>query len=168
MRIPTAIEIRNTQRRTRISPRRIRSILRAALLLSLPKARKRGFAPDEPAGLEVSVLLVGDGRMRKLNREYRGKDKTTDVLSFPQGGPCGAALCSLGDIVISVPQTIRQAGEYGATFYEELARLLIHGLLHLLGYDHEGNAYQARIMRKLETEILEAICANGLRARTTR
>jgi len=109
---------------------------------------------------EISILLAGDGRMRKLNRLYRGKDRTTDVLSFPQvagGGRYDAFPCPLGDIVISLPQARRQAKEHGATFYEELARLLIHGLLHLLGYDHEKNAYQARKMRKLEQELFDGI-----------
>lgn len=118
--------------------------------------------------VEVSVLFVNDKRMRDLNRLYRGKDRTTDVLSFPQqdrtalhAGRYNAMNAQrstpLGDIVISLPQAQRQAAAYGAPLYEELARLLVHGLLHLTGYDHERNAYQARKMRTLESEILRDI-----------
>jgi len=111
--------------------------------------------------LEVGVLLVNDAGMRRLNCLYRGIDRTTDVLSFPlltnEKRPFTSHLL-LGDIVISLPQAGRQAAEYEATFYQELSRLLVHGLLHLLGYDHEKNNYQAAKMRRLEAELAEALC----------
>lgn len=107
--------------------------------------------------VEVSVLLVNDAAMRRLNHRYRGIDRTTDVLSFPQG-PFPAAPLFLGDIVISLPQARRQAYEYQTPFKRELARLLVHGLLHLLGYDHEKNSYQAAKMRRLEEELDEVLC----------
>jgi probable rRNA maturation factor len=156
------IEIRNTQRRIRISCRRIRDIARAAVKLSILKVACRG---GEFPDMELGVLLVGDRRMMSLNRSYRGKNITTDVLSFPQIGEgkcCSTyAPCPLGDIVICLPQARRQAAEYGFTFYEELTRLVIHGLLHLLGHDHEKSAYKAKKMRKLEKEIFEQLCASG-------
>lgn len=100
--------------------------------------------------------MVNDPAMRRLNRTYRGKDRTTDVLSFPQmsygNEPQPSTL--LGDIVISLPQARRQAREYGVSLYEEVSRLLVHGLLHLLGYDHEQSRYQARVMSALEEELL--------------
>ncbi len=116
--------------------------------------------------LEVSVLLVNDAGMRRLNHLYRGIDRTTDVLSFPLINPTrppldlrgGVEGLLLGDIVISLPQTKRQAEEYGATFDRELSRLLIHGLLHLLGHDHEKSSYRAAKMRRLEAELAEVVC----------
>lgn len=106
--------------------------------------------------------------MRELNRRYRGKATTTDVLSFPliETPGDGAALCPpetsalpllLGDIVISLPQAQRQARAYGAPLYEEIFRLLVHGLLHLLGYDHERGRSPARTMKALEEELLAAL-----------
>jgi probable rRNA maturation factor len=81
---------------------------------------------------ELSVLFCGDARMRRLNRVYRGKDRSTDVLAFPAGS--GALL---GDIVVSVPYASRQARRRGERPSREIDRLLLHGYLHLLGYDHE-------------------------------
>jgi probable rRNA maturation factor len=91
----------------------------------------------------VSVLFTDDREIQALNRDYRGKDRPTDVLSFCQleetehDLPPQLTPSSLGDIVISVETTTRQAKEFGVSFFEELARLLIHGLLHLFLYDHE-------------------------------
>lgn len=104
--------------------------------------------------------------MRALNRRYRGMDKTTDVLSFPQQEfspplPRGVSIESsllLGDIVISLPQAARQAVEYGAPLQEELERLIIHGLLHLAGYDHEKGGREAALMRRMEVKLAEALC----------
>ncbi len=116
-----------------------------------------------PSGrFEISLLLVNDKKMIDLNRQYRGIDKTTDVLSFPQISEFknfkqSAQLTSLGDIVINIHQAKRQAKEHAMTFYEELNWLLIHGILHLFGYDHEKNKYQAKKMRTLEIELLEDV-----------
>ena len=90
---------------------------------------------------ELSIVLTGDAEVRCLNRQYRKKDKTTDVLSFPllEGKKLKlgeSETIPLGDVVISVPQARRQAAEQGKEFRRELALLLVHGILHLLGYDH--------------------------------
>ncbi|HWR58772.1 MAG TPA: rRNA maturation RNase YbeY [Thermodesulfovibrionales bacterium] len=113
---------------------------------------------------ELGVLLVSDGRMKKLNHRYRGIAKATDVLSFPLyasvGEMPGDREFLLGDIVINLPAAKRQAAEYGLTFGKEVRRLLIHGFLHLLGYDHEKNSYQKKKMKMSETELrntLEAV-----------
>jgi len=99
--------------------------------------------------------------MKLLNRRYRGVDKTTDVLSFPQIEKLTPALSTqhfvLGDIVINVQRAKRQAEEQGHTLYEELKRLMIHGLLHLIGYDHEKSRYQRNKMRAKERELLDAL-----------
>ena len=104
--------------------------------------------------------------MRMLNRRYRGIDRTTDVLSFPQDEYSSPDKLKtpediiLGDIVISLQKTSVQAEENGLTFHEELKRLLIHGLLHLIGYDHEINRYQERKMQKKAEELLSSLRSN--------
>jgi probable rRNA maturation factor len=82
-------------------------------------------------GQSAVIILCSDYAIRKLNRDYRGKDKATDVLSFPFGDPD-----LLGEVYISLQRAKVQARAYGLTYEEELKRLLVHGLLHLTGYDH--------------------------------
>lgn len=95
--------------------------------------------------------------MQALNRDWRGKDRTTDVLSFPQlaagafAAPPDAA--HWGDLVVCMPQAARQAARYGATLDEEVCRLLIHGVLHLLGHDHVHGGRQAGRMRREEARL---------------
>ena len=108
----------------------------------------------------VALTLVGDAGIRRINRERRGKDAATDVLSFPlyaPGEPTPAGVERLlGDIVISVPTAQRQARAYDATLDAELKRLLVHGLLHLLGHDHERPRERTRMLaeeRRLATAI---------------
>jgi len=97
-----------------------------------------------PVGRELSVLFCGDARMRALNRRYRGRDRSTDVLAFPGQG------ASLGDIVISLPYASREARRRGESRRRELDRLLLHGYLHLNGYDHEVDEGQ---MDRLEWRL---------------
>jgi probable rRNA maturation factor len=108
-------------------------------------------APARARG-EVTVALVSDGRMRALNRSFRGKDSATDVLSFPTASQHDAAGNPnyLGDIVIATGVAQRQAEEAGHSVGTEFRILALHGLLHLLGYDHETDDGQmARVERKL-------------------
>lgn len=128
--------------------------------------------------VEVGLLLTGDDRVRQLNRDYRGEDRTTDVLAFaleesevafprppdalPSLGQVPAdalptlgqvpsdALPSLGQVVVSYPQAVRQAAEYGHTVEREVAFLVVHGLLHLLGFDHQRPDDEARMLSKQE------------------
>lgn len=145
------IYLKNQQRLIKVNRRRTTNILRKTCRhLGLHKA-------------ELSILLVNDRRMRVLNRTFRGMDRTTDVLSFPQtdaghqpSAP-GSQHFILGDIVINLHKTIRQAQEYGHPFYDELERLLIHGLLHLIGYDHEKTGNDAQKMKRKERELLERL-----------
>jgi probable rRNA maturation factor len=99
------------------------------LLRETARAVYKGEGAD--AGQPAAVILCSDYAIRKLNREYRGKDKATDVLSFPLGDPD-----LLGEVYISLQRAKVQARAYGLTYEEELKRLLVHGLLHLMGYDH--------------------------------
>ena len=158
------IAVKNCQRSIKINPGSIKRVLESAIrhLSSGKRIRGRNLASGvsfDPAKAVVSVLLVGDRRMREMNMAYRSIYRTTDVLSFSQlEGPLSQhVLAELGDIVISPAQAKRQAGERGTTFDQELALLLLHGLLHLMGYDHEKNRYQAAKMREKETELLNAI-----------
>ena len=115
-----AVVLLNRQKRRAVSAPRLRRVLRRAAA----SLRVRG---------ELSLVLAGDGLLRRLNRQNRGKDKPTDVLSFPgEGGEAG-----LGDIVISVAKAERNARRLGRTLPEELDVLALHGFLHVLGYDHE-------------------------------
>jgi probable rRNA maturation factor len=115
-----------------------------ALLRRLLRDRKR-------AGAGVTLLLADDARLRALNRKYLGKDRTTDVLSFPAPGELEPGRRHLGEIAISVPRAARQARSAGWTLSEEMALLVTHGFLHLLGYDHETDD---GTMRRLEEALL--------------
>ncbi len=114
------------------------------------------------AGAEAGITLADDSYLQELNREYRGIDGPTDVLSFalretepdePAYDECGPDL--LGDVIISMEKAVAQAEEYRHSLRRELAYLAVHGLLHLLGHDH-GQAEDARRMRAAEEEILTA------------
>jgi rRNA maturation RNase YbeY len=109
------------------------------------------------ADAELSLELVGDGRMRRLNRLYRGRDASTDVLAFPMREAAGPRSSLLGDVVISLPTAARRAAEAGRRLDDELAALLIHGVLHLLGYDHERSAREAVRMRRRERAVRKAV-----------
>lgn len=96
--------------------------------------------------------------MKLLNSRYRGIRSVTDVLSFPLADdnfPASHDL--LGDIVICIPVALVQAKHFGVNFYDELLRLFVHGLLHLIGYDHETNALERRRMEQKEKKVLNAL-----------
>jgi rRNA maturation RNase YbeY len=114
------------------------------------------LAGESAADLDLS--LVGDRRMRQLNRRFRRKDRSTDVLAFafrearaPHGFNQTAS--RLGDVVISMPTARRQAKAAGRPLEEELVTLLIHGVLHLCGYDHERSRPEALRMQKKERQL---------------
>ena len=106
---------------------------------------------------EISITLTDDERIREINREWRGKDKPTDVLSFPQEETIGYKYRLLGDVVISLPYAKKQAEEIGFTLKEEILRLMIHGILHLIGYDHETNEEDAKVMFDLQDKIFDKL-----------
>jgi probable rRNA maturation factor len=125
------------QRRRRIPASRLRLVLAEA-------ARVMGM------GGAMSLVLGGDTALRRLNARYRGRDRATDVLSFPAGG--GEA--GLGDVLISVPAAERNARRLGRSLGSELQVLALHGFLHLIGYDHETDdgemdRVEARLRRRL-------------------
>lgn len=106
-------------------------------------------------GVEISVLLCDDPFIRALNHRWRGRDAVTDVLSFPAPGAIEARP-SLGDIAIAFETTARAAEEEGKPFKNHFIHLLVHGFLHLIGYDHGGEA-EAAEMERLERDILAAL-----------
>lgn len=132
------IVLLDRQRRRRVSAPRLRRVL-------------HGAARALDVTGEVALVLTGDRAVRALNARYRGKDKPTDVLSFP--GPGGEA--GLGDIVISVDTAARNAREYGRTLPQELDVLALHGFLHVLGYDHEtDDGTMDRLEKRLRRRLL--------------
>jgi probable rRNA maturation factor len=129
-----------------------------ALAARLRRSGRRLLDALDRGDAELSILLVSDRLIRRLNREWRGKDRPTDVLSFPQQEGNGAAPPRLlGDVVISVATARRQAKERGESLGAEGERLLIHGVLHLLGYDHERSAAEARRMQRRERRLAHAL-----------
>ncbi|WP_129630936.1 rRNA maturation RNase YbeY [Candidatus Oscillochloris fontis] len=114
----------------------------------------------EAQALEVGVLITDDAHIHTLNRDYRGVDAPTDVLSFADDGPPASFVVAgdgpryLGDIAISYQRVLAQAAEYGHSPARELVYLAVHGTLHLLGYDHERGPEDAATMRLREEAIM--------------
>ena len=147
-----------------------RALVRRAITAALDYEQFEGMA-------EVSVTFVDNEAIRELNRDYRGKDAPTDVLSFPlfadeedfddgfvlppdtedEDGEDTEAPIAIGDIVISVERAKAQAAEYGHSFERELAFLAVHSTLHLLGYDHERSEEEDAEQRRRQEEILSSI-----------
>ena len=111
---------------------------------------------------ELSLALVCNVEIRKLNARFRNQDYATDVLSFPAENKLPGEVRLLGDVVISVEKAQEQAKERRQTVDEEMVTLLIHGVVHLLGYDHERSAKDARIMTQLEKRIYRGLCEQGI------
>lgn len=119
-------------------------------------------APEEMRGCGVSVLFTDGATMRRLNRSYRGQDKATNVLSFPAGADEGAAAGPggepplLGDIAIGLEAVVREAEDEGKPPADHVCHLIVHGTLHLLGYDHDDET-RARVMERLEARLLAGL-----------
>ncbi len=121
------------------------------------------LAAEQASGpIEVSVMVAGDAELHDLNRDYRGVDAPTDVLSFASEDDVGEVMFVrppdapryLGDIAISYERVVEQAAEYGHSHERELAYLTVHGVLHLLGYDHELGEEEAAAMRMREEAVM--------------
>jgi len=109
---------------------------------------------------ELSIAVVGDAEMQDLNRRYRGRDTPTDVLAFPADPPLPCPI--LGDVVISLDTAARQAAERRLSLATEVRTLLVHGVLHLLGYDHERSPAEARRMFARQRILLRRLARGGL------
>jgi len=108
---------------------------------------------------ELSILFVDDPYIRELNRNYLHRNKPTNVIAFPMGKGEFASLHPqlLGDLVISVETALRQSRQFGLTGMEMIVLLMIHGILHLVGYDHEGSRKEAREMTMKQKEIFQRV-----------
>lgn len=124
---------------------------------TLRRVTRRLLRLLDEAEAEVCIGLIGDTKMRRLNGTYRNRDRTTDVLAFAYREAGSGVSPPLGDVVISVPTARRQAKAYSHSLDEEVLRLLIHGVLHLVGYDHEQSRWQARRMQRKETELFDTL-----------
>jgi len=138
------ITVRNAQRRVPVDIRRLKSLA------------GRGLKVLGLEGAQLSVLVVADKRIRRLNRTYRQIDAPTDVLAFPQREGAGPELNPglLGDVVLSAETADRQAVRLGRTLERELDTLLVHGLLHLAGFDHEASKEAREEMNRWKRKIL--------------
>ncbi|MCC6745671.1 MAG: rRNA maturation RNase YbeY [Acidobacteria bacterium] len=134
-----AVEVLNRQRRFPVDACRLAAIAEATIA-----------AAGHP-GRELAVTITNDRRLHLLNRQYRGKDKPTDVLSFPYDEPCGP----IGDVVVSIDRARAQAEEKGHGLQRELEILVLHGSLHVCGYDHEtDDGEMDRIEKRLRKRLL--------------
>ena len=153
------IYTRNIQKKIPVTPA-ARALVKRAIKAALAY---EGFE----GGAEISVTFTDNEDIRALNRDFRGKDAATDVLSFPMldegeedfryDGEDDTALTVLGDIVISVERALEQAEQFGHSFERELSFLAVHSVLHLLGYDHERSKEEDEEQRRRLAEILEGI-----------
>ncbi len=140
-----SVLLRSRLRQRRIHEQALRTVAQKILAYS--------GVPDA----ELSLELVGNTRMQTLNQHYRCKNSPTDVLAFPLREGPGPYTSLLGDVVISVPMAETQAATYGHSVDREMLQLLIHGILHLVGYDHERSHSEALRMRRKEHAILKRL-----------
>ena len=138
------IHYRNEVKRSGVDARALKATMRSLL------------AAAGQEGAAISITLVDDEAIQEINRDHRGKDKPTDVLSFPLEPEPFAQERLLGDIVISIDTARRQASDYDAPLQREIYRLLIHGLLHVLGHDHM-EAGERALMEAEERRLARAI-----------
>ncbi len=132
----------------------------------ITKAARSTLTAIDPAGdVRVDISIIGDRKMKVLNRDFRGLDKTTDVLAFPFTGEKEGVggfvnppteVLNLGDVIISYPQLLERAAKEDMLVDDMLNLLIVHGILHLFGYDHE-KPQEAVVMEGLEDQILEQI-----------
>src|SRR5512140_2602142 len=168
-RLPEAVHLEVRWKRKPVVKRGLKSLVRTVL------------AEEGRPGAGVGLLLTDDATLREMNRTWRGKDHATDVLAFPNeveergaapndrrgaapnevGEPDASDASYLGDISISMDRALEQAPRFSATFEQEVARLVIHGLLHLLGYDHHSPA-EGRKMRAREGAHLARVTRGSI------
>lgn len=113
----------------------------------LEKVAKKVLKGEKKNKIELSIALVGQGRIKELNKKYRRKNRVTDVLSFQYN--------SSGEIAICLREVKKNAKKFGSTYKKELAQVLIHGILHLLGYDHQKSEKGAKKMEKKQNYYLQ-------------
>ncbi len=140
-----AVWLRSHLRRVSVRPTTVRRLTQAVL-------QQAGYP-----SANLSLTFVGKTLMQKLNRTYRERDYATDVLAFPMQDVLQSSLAFVGDVVICIPVALAQASRFDNTPDEEILRLLIHGTLHLLGYDHETTEREAKRMKRKEHTIFRRL-----------
>lgn len=126
----------------------------AALIDQAIEAAYAHVKDEIPQDIEVSIVLMSDAQIQDLNKDHRGKDKPTNVLSFPLNEPDMIVESALGDIIFALETIQREAKDQDKSFEDHLMHLTIHGFLHLIGYDHETSEEDAEEMEALEIQIL--------------
>ncbi len=129
-------------------PDDVETIAEKAIGLALARADIRIDGP-----LDIAILLTGDAEQQVINRDWRGIDAPTNVLSFPQFAPDDAVFGFLGDLSLAYETVVREAADLGKSFEDHFTHLVVHGTLHLCGYDHQTEE-EALVMEGLETDIL--------------
>ena len=137
------VSVRNLQRAIKIEESIVKEAVRKVL------------SCENKSQAEVSIALVNDDRMRKLNKRYRSLNETTDVLAFAMSKTDEFRCNLLGEVVISLPQALKQAKRFKVPFDEEVARLVIHGILHLLGYDDRHSPQREKMEERQEAILQE-------------
>ncbi len=149
------VEVLNRQRKIKLSSKRLKKIASQIIKYLYQSKEFSKFQFEKNQILTISIVLIGNERMREINFKYRGKKYVTDVLSFSYLEDINISKeLYLGEILINPEKAKIQAREYEVSLWQEITRLLVHGILHLLGYDHEVSEKRARKMRKLEQKIL--------------
>jgi probable rRNA maturation factor len=143
-RAPLQIQIHS-----RFRPLPLRTVIRRALVTAASHEQVGG-------GSSVAVLVCGDDEIREYNRRFAGEDHTTDVLSFPASVAPGATEPELGDIILSLDRVRDQAASAGHSLEREAATLVVHGFLHLLGYDHGNVADKRNMFSRTDAILAEA------------
>lgn len=122
---------------------------------------KAVFSYKKVDDIHINIILTDNNAIQKVNESWRGKDNPTDVISFayreePFPSPCTSPE-ELGDIYISLEKALEQSANFGVSLEDEMKRLLVHGILHLLGYDHERSPEDKKIMESAESDVLESL-----------
>lgn len=159
------IDINSTVKLSASDQRQLKNWLKRASVVTEKLINEGLIKGKGPGKIRISLLLCGDVRIKKINREFRGKDKVTDVLSFPSADDLIKNWTQetfdgelfLGDLAICMPQAKRQAKEFNIGFWDEFIHLFFHGLLHLWGYDHERSSRDEKIMQKWEDRSIELL-----------
>lgn len=157
------VDFRSTVKLTLTEERQIKKWLLLASSVT-EELFKSKIILDKPKSITVSLMICGDSKIKELNRQYRQKDKVTDVLSFPAHEDLRIYKTEypdlfLGDLAICHAQTKRQSKEFNISYMDEFIHLFIHGLLHLLGYDHEKSLAEEKLMERLEQKALKKFSA---------
>lgn len=150
LRVETQVAVRRPWFPSRVALRRWAAVAHAA---AAGRRRQRARRADAPRASSVCIRIVGAAESRRLNREYRGKDRPTNVLSFPASGAERELGGSLGDLVVCAAVVAAEAREQGKARAAHWAHMVVHGMLHLHGLDH-GTRREAAAMERLEVEIL--------------